>query len=70
VVCFDEASKQLVEEKRSSLPAAAGKVTRFDYEYERKGTSNLFMLCQPLRGWRWLQPAGGRRSPERCPSGP
>ena len=52
VVCFDETSKQLIAETRPPLPAAAGKPCRFDYEYERKGTANLFMLCQPLRGWR------------------
>jgi hypothetical protein len=52
VICFDETSKQLIDEKRSPLPTAPGKPARFDYEYERKGTANLFMLCQPLRGWR------------------
>jgi hypothetical protein len=49
-VCFDEASKQLVAETRIPLPAAPGKLVRIDYEYERKGTANLFMVFEPLAG--------------------
>ena len=52
VVCFDETSKQLVAEKRSPIPAKAGRRERFDYEYQRNGTRNLFMACEPLAGWR------------------
>ena len=52
VVCFDETSKQLVSEKRSPIPAKAGRRERFDYEYQRNGTRNLFMTCEPLA---WLQ---------------
>ena len=52
VVCFDETSKQLVAEKRSPIPAKAGRRERFDYEYQRNGTRNLFMTCEPLAGWR------------------
>ena len=52
VVCFDETSKQLVAEQRSPIPAKAGRRERFDYEYQRNGTRNLFMLCEPLAGWR------------------
>ena len=52
VVCFDETSKQLVREKRVPIPAKAGRLERFDYEYQRNGTRNLFMLCEPLAGWR------------------
>ena len=51
-VCFDETSTQLIEEKRVPLPARPGQPERFDYEYQRNGTRNLFMLCEPLRGWR------------------
>ena len=51
-VCFDEKSKQLVEEIVKPIPAAAGRVERHDYEYVRNGTANLFMLVEPLRGWR------------------
>ena len=52
VVCFDAASRQLVAEKRSPIPARAGRRERFDYEYPRNGTRNLFMTCEPLAGWR------------------
>jgi hypothetical protein len=58
VVCMDEASKQLVAEVREPEGIAPGKVRRQDYEYERKGTCNLFMFFEPLRGWRrvWVTP--------------
>jgi hypothetical protein len=41
-VCLDETSKQLVVETREPIPATLGQPMRFDYEYERKGTANLF----------------------------
>lgn len=52
LVCFDEATKQLVKEVRGPLPAAPGRLERSDYEYERNGTGNLFMMCEPLVGQR------------------
>ena len=52
LVCLDEASKQLVGEVVQPLPAEPGQPERFDYEYERKGTANLFMMVEPLAGWR------------------
>jgi len=51
-VCFDESSKQLVGEVRTPLPAVPGQPAREDYEYVRNGVANLFMVCEPLRGWR------------------
>jgi hypothetical protein len=51
-VCFDEKSVQLIAETRQPLPARAGQPERFDYEYQRKGTANLFLFFQPLAGWR------------------
>lgn len=51
-VCFDETSTQLIGEGRIPLPARPGRPERFDYEYRRNGTRNLFMLCEPLGGWR------------------
>ena len=55
VVCFDEASRQLFGEVRPPLPPRPGKHAKADYEYERKGTCNLFMMCEPLRGWRHVK---------------
>jgi DDE superfamily endonuclease len=52
VVCFDEKSKQLVGEVAVPMSAAPGRVACHDYEYVRNGTANLFMLVEPLRGWR------------------
>lgn len=52
VVCFDEQSKQLIGETRVPLPAAPGQAARIDYEYERNGTANLFMVFEPLAGRR------------------
>ena len=52
VVCMDEKSKQLVGEICKPIPAGPGEVERCDYEYERNGTANLFMMVEPLRGWR------------------
>ena len=55
VVCFDETSKQLIEETRLPMPAVPGHRERYDYEYKRNGTRNLFMFFEPLRGWRHLE---------------
>ena len=52
VVNFDETSKQLVAEKKTPIPPRRGRRERFDYEYKRNGTRNLFMCCEPLAGWR------------------
>jgi hypothetical protein len=54
-VCIDETSKQLVAETRCPIPAAPGQPERIDYEYERKGTANLFMVFEPLAGQRRVQ---------------
>ncbi len=55
LVCLDEASKQLVGEAVLPLPAGPGQPERFDYEYVRNGTANLFMVSEPLLGWRAVQ---------------
>ena len=60
-VCFDETSTQLIGESRIPLPARPGRRERFDYEYRRNGTRNLFMLCEPLRGWRHVAVTERRR---------
>ena len=55
VVCLDEQSKQLVKETRPAIPAKPGRNQCIDYEYERNGTANLFMLFEPLAGWRHVE---------------
>lgn len=52
VVCFDEKSKQLVGEICRPIAARPGAAERCDYEYVRNGTANLFMMVEPLGGWR------------------
>jgi DDE superfamily endonuclease len=54
-VCLDEQSKQLIKETRVPIPATPGHAARHDYEYERNGTANLFMLFAPLEGWRHVK---------------
>jgi len=55
VVCFDEGTKQLIGETRTPLPMRSGEPLRYDYEYERHGTCNLFMFFEPLSGWRHVE---------------
>ena len=55
LVCLDEATKQLVKETRVPIPIGPGCPARIDYEYERGGTANLFMLFAPLEGWRHVE---------------
>ena len=62
LVCFDEASKQLVKETRLPLPPEPGQTERYDSEYERNGTANLFMCFAPLQGWRHVTVTDRRTS--------
>ena len=55
VVCLDETSKQMIVETRAPIPAAPGRTARHDYEYERNGVANLFMMFAPLEGWRHVK---------------
>ena len=55
LVCLDETSKQLVQETREPLPPRPGAARAYDYEYQRNGVSNLFMLFAPLEGWRRVE---------------
>lgn len=52
VVCLDEVSKQLFTEVRAPMPMKPGRLARHDYEYERNGTANMFMIFAPLEGAR------------------
>lgn len=51
-VCFDETNKQLVAETRLGTPAKPGQRERYDYEYRRNGSRNLFLFVEPQGGWR------------------
>lgn len=55
VICMDEMSKQQVKEVVKSLPPRPGDCEKYDYHYERNGTSNLFMFSEPLKGFRWVK---------------
>ena len=52
LIALDESSKQLIGETVQPLPAEPGQPERFDYEYVRNGTANLFRISEPLLGWR------------------
>ena len=54
VVTFDEVPVQLIGESRAPLAMRPGSPTRIDYEYIRNGTCNVFVVVEPLRGWRHL----------------
>jgi hypothetical protein len=54
VVCFDEMPYQMVAETRTPLPRKPGRPQRYDYDYERKGTTNLLAFFEPKRRWRHL----------------
>ena len=52
VVCFDESPVQLIGEVRQPIPAEPGQLERYDYEYRRNGTVNLFVVLDAHRPWR------------------
>jgi transposase len=55
LICVDEQPVQLVSEVRRPLPARPGSPARYDYEYRREGVANLFLVSQPLIGWRHVR---------------
>lgn len=61
-VCIDERPCQLISEVRTPLPSEPGKPERYDYEYKREGTCNLFACFQPLAGLRHIQVTQQRTS--------
>jgi hypothetical protein len=60
VVCFDEMPYQMVAETCIPIPAKPGRVARYDYEYERRGTVNIFAFFEPKASWRHLDVAERR----------
>ena len=55
LICFDAMPYQMVAETRTPLPTKPGKPARYDYEYERKGTTNLLAFFEPKRGFRRVE---------------
>jgi hypothetical protein len=55
VVCFDESPIQLIGEVRQPVPAEPGQLERYDYEYRRSGTVNLFVFLGAHRPWRKIK---------------
>jgi len=55
VVCFDEKLVQLIENVYPPILPSSGQAKRIDYKYERKGTCNLFVFFEPLKGWRHIE---------------
>ena len=64
VVCFDESPNQLIGEVRAPIPAAPGQPERFDYEYRRNGTVNLFVFLDVHRPWRHVKVTDRRALPD------
>jgi hypothetical protein len=54
-VNFDETGRQLISEPREPLPPTPKRPERYDYEYKREGTRNLFMFVEPQAGWRHVE---------------
>lgn len=54
VLCMDESPRQLIKETRIPIKMKPGSERKFDYEYERCGTCNIFMVCEPLTGKRYV----------------
>ena len=61
-VCMDEINKQLIGEVREKIPPKAGQVERYDSEYKRNGTANIFMAFEPLKGVRLTKTTDRRTS--------
>jgi hypothetical protein len=61
VICLDETSRQLLGETRPGAPVAPGVAARHDPDYTRGGIAQLFVVMEPLRGWRHVT-VGARRT--------
>jgi DDE superfamily endonuclease len=67
VVCFDESPYQLVGEVRHPQAPQPGKPQRYDYQYQRNGTCNLFMFFEPRNGWRQVEVTNRRTKQDFAP---
>jgi hypothetical protein len=61
LVCMDEKSKQLLEDSRQPIPAKPGQLEKYDYEYKRKGTCNIFVAVAPKAGMRIVKVTDTRK---------
>lgn len=61
VICMDETNKQLTKGTRTPIAGAPGEVARYDAEYERNGTCNIFLCCEPLKGKRQIKVTDHRK---------
>jgi len=61
LVCMDEKSKQLLEDSRRPIPAKPGQLEKYDYEYKRKGTCNIFVAVAPKAGMRIVKVTDTRK---------
>ena len=61
-ICMDEMPKQLLAEKYEPLPGKPGQLEKQDYEYERQGNANIFILFEPLAGKRFIETRSHRKS--------
>jgi len=55
VLCIDERPCQLIGDVVAPIPMKPGKPRKVDHEYERNGTCSVFIACEPLTGWRYLE---------------
>lgn len=55
VICFDEKSKQILEDSRKPIPLKPGSIAKYDYEYKRNGTCNIFVAVEPKAGKHYIQ---------------
>ena len=73
VVCFDESPTQLIGEVRQPIPAKPRQIERYDYEYKRNGTANLFVFLDAHRPWRKVKVTSSRTTTDfadACESSP
>lgn len=61
VICTDEKSKQLLQNKKNPIPMREGRSQRYDYEYKRNGTRNIFVAVEPKAGWRKVEATRHRK---------
>ena len=52
LICMDEVPRQLIGETRKPVPSGRGKIARYDTEYKRNGTCEIFVFVAPMKGWR------------------